>query len=179
MTVNAAMSNAPKAMFRDAWDIRLAKASEASKGLKNNIKQLEKQIDQLLDRIVDASNSSVVSAYEKRIAKLEREKLVAEEQLAQCGKPRHTFEESFEHAMRFLASPWNIWKNSDLALKRTVLRLAFVEPLPYCRNQGLRTPNLSLPFKALGQIFSNKSEMVPLRGLEPPAPSLRMTCSTI
>ncbi len=34
---------------------------------------------------VYASNSSVVSAYEKRIAKLEREKLVAEEQLTQCG----------------------------------------------------------------------------------------------
>ncbi len=77
-----------------------------------------------------------------------------------CGKPRHTYEESFEHAMRFLANPWNIWKNSDLTLKRTVLRLAFVEPLLYCRNQGLRAPKLSLPFKALGEIFSNRCEMV-------------------
>ena len=148
-----------KAMFRDVWDMRLQQSSDAAKAHKSNIKRLDKQIDQLLDRIVNANNSSVVSAYEKRIAKLEREKLLAEEQLAQCGKPRHTYEESFEHAMRFLANPWNIWKNSDLALKRTVLRLAFVEPLPYCRNQGLRTPKLSLPFKALGEIFSNKCEM--------------------
>ncbi|WP_299790810.1 recombinase family protein [uncultured Marivita sp.] len=156
-----------KAMFRDAWDMRLAQASEASNGLKANIKQLEKQIDQLLDRIVDASNSSVVTAYEKRIAKLEREKVLAEEQLAQSGKPRHTFEESFEHAMRFLSSPWTIWNNSDLTLKKTVIRLAFVEPLPYCRNQGLRTPNLALPFKALGDICGKKCEMAHLRGFEP------------
>ena len=156
-----------KTMFRDAWDARLAQASEVAKGVKSNIKQLDKQIDQLLDRIVEASNGSVVSAYEKRVAKLEREKALAEEQLAQSGKPRHTFEESFEHAMRFLASPWIIWENSDLALKKTVLRLAFAEPLPYCRNEGLRTPNLALPFKVLGNFCSNKCEMAHLRGFEP------------
>ena len=158
-----------KAMFRDVWDMRLQQSSDAAKAHKSNIKRLDKQIDQLLDRIVDANNSSVVSAYEKRIAKLEREKLLAEEQLAQCGKPRHTYEESFEHAMRFLANPCNIWNNSDLTLKRTVLRLAFVEPLPYRRNQGLRTPKLFLPFKALGEIFSNKCEMVHPTGFEPVA----------
>jgi len=105
--------------------------------VRENIKRIEKQVDQLLDRIVDASSDSVVSAYEKRIAKLERKKVLAEEQLARRGKPRHTFEESFEHAMRFLSSLWIIWDNSDLSLKKTVLRLAFVEPVPYCRNQGL------------------------------------------
>ena len=95
-------------MFHDAWDMRLAKASEATNGVKANIKQIEKQVDQLLDRIVDASSDSVVSAYQKRVAKLEREKVLAEEKLAQSEKPRHTFEESFEHAMQFLANPWNI-----------------------------------------------------------------------
>ena len=155
-----------KAMFRSAWDMRLAEASEGSKGIKANIKQIEKQIDQLLDRIVDASNDSVVSAYEKRIAKLEREKILEQEQLAKSGKPRHTFEESFEHAMQFLASPWTIWENADLLMKKTVLRLAFVEPLPYCRKEGLRTPNLALPFKALGGFCSNRCEVVRSERLE-------------
>lgn len=148
-----------KAMFGDAWNARLAQARAATKELKASVKHVEKQIDQLLDRIVDATNDSVVGAYEKRIAKLEREKLVMQEQLSNSGKPRYTFEESFEHAMRFLSSPWSIWKNSDLAIKRTVLRLAFAEPLPYCRNKGLRTPNLALPFKALANIQGRKSEM--------------------
>tara|TARA_R100001143_G_scaffold6245_2_gene8823 strand:- start:48 stop:464 length:417 start_codon:yes stop_codon:yes gene_type:complete len=116
---------------------------------------------------VNARNGSVVSAYEERIAKLEREKVLAEEQLAQSGKPRHTFEESFEHAMRFLSRPWKIRINSNLDLKKTVLRLAFVEPLPYCRNQGLRTSNLALLFKALRDIFGNKCEMAHPVGFEP------------
>ena len=164
-------------MFQDAWDARLARSSESTNELKKNILQLEKQIDQLLDRIVEASNGSVVSAYEKRIAKLEREKVLAAEKLAQSGKPRHTFEESFEHAMRFLSNPWKIWNNSDVSLKKTVLRLAFIEPLPYCRNQGLRTPKLSLPFKALGDGFNQKREMVRPAGFEPATPGSGNQCS--
>lgn len=148
-----------KAMFRDAWDMRIAKSAEAGKALKADIKQLEKQIEQLLDRIVDASSASVVSAYEKRLEKLEREKLLVEEKLAKNGKPRHTLEESFEHAMEFLSSPWNIWKNGDLALKKTVLRLAFSAPLAYSRNDGVRTPNFAFPFKALACFETRKSEM--------------------
>ena len=158
-----------RAMFKDAWDIRLKQATEAATTMKGKIRQLEKQIDQLLDRIVDANNDSVVSAYEKRIAKLEREKALATEKMANCGKPRHTFEESFEHAMAFLSSPWKIWKNSDLVMKKTVLRLAFSAHLPYCRNQGLRTPDLAFPFKALGGFQPGQCEMAHPTGFEPVA----------
>ncbi len=156
-----------KAMFKDAWEMRQGKAAEDAHTLRTEIKRVEKDIDRLLDRIVDATNDSVVGAYEKRIAKLEREKALFAEKLTNGVKPRMTLEESFEHAMRFLSNPWSIWKNADLALKKTVLRLAFSEPLPYCRNQGLRTPNLTFPFKVLGEFCSEKCEMAHLRGFEP------------
>ena len=156
-----------RAMFRDAWDMRLQQAQDASTVAKAEIRSIEKQIDQLLDRIVDATNDSVVGAYERKVAKLEREKLLAEETMSKVGKPRHTFEESFEHAIQFLSSPCKIWDNADLILKKTVLRLAFKEPLPYCRKEGLRTPNLAFSFKALGGFYSNKCEMVHPTGFEP------------
>ena len=158
-----------KAMFRDAWDMKRAQTVDAAKTMKASIKRIETEIEKLLDRIVDAGNDSVVAAYEKRIAKLEREKTLAEEKLSTAGKPRTTLEESFEHAFRFLSSPWSIWKNADLTLKKTVLRLAFSEPVPYCRNQGLRTPNLAFPFKALGEFCTGKCEMAHLSGFEPEA----------
>ena len=148
-----------KTMFEDAWDMRLAQASQATKTLKAAVTKLESQIDTLLDRIVDSGSPSVISAYEKKIAKLEREKALAAEKLATSGKPQRILEESFEHALRFLSSPWTIWENSGLIGKRTVLRLAFLEPLAYSRNEGLRTPNLAFPFKALGEIYSGKCEM--------------------
>ena len=158
---------------------RALKAAAAKDTLKTQIAKTEKQIDHLLDRIIEASSDSVVAAaaYEKRIAKLEREKLLAQEQLSKTGQPKHTLEESFEHALQCLSNPWGIWQNADLALKKTVLGLAFVEPLPYCRNKGLRTPNLAFPFKALIQICGQKCEMAHPGRFELPTPRFVVWCS--
>ena len=42
--------------------MRLHQATDAAAVVKSNIRSVEKQIDQLLDRIVDASNDSVIGA---------------------------------------------------------------------------------------------------------------------
>ena len=68
-------------------------------------RKLDSEAAKLLDRIVDASSDSVVKAYEQRIAKLEREKLVWQEKSAKLGKPKHTFGEMLEHTLRVLANP--------------------------------------------------------------------------
>ena len=85
------------------------------------------------DRILDASSAIVIGAYEQRIEKLEREKLVLSEKLETATMPQRSFEEVFELALKFLSSPWNIWKNGGIAHKKTTLRLAFSSPLQYCR----------------------------------------------
>ena len=99
------------------------------------------QIDGLLDRIVEASTPSVISAYEKRIAKMEREKLVLQEKLESGPKPKATFDELFELAKALLANPCKIWGYGHLALRRTVLRSAFAERLNYCRKQDFKPRN--------------------------------------
>ena len=105
---------------------------------------------------------SVVTAYENRIAKLEKEKLLLGEQLADTGQPTRPFREMFEHSMAFFANPCNLWASERFEDKRAVLRLTFSERLAYCRKSGFRTPKTTLPFKVLGQICRGKMEMVPL-----------------
>jgi site-specific DNA recombinase len=166
-----------KAMFIDLWNMRLAQADQVAKSLKTSMQQIDKQIEQLLDRIVEASNASVVAAYEKRISKLEQEKFLTQEHIENAGKPRHTQEELFELSFKFLSSPWNIWKNNDLAWKKTVLRLAFVEPISYSRNEGVRTPKIAMPFKALAEISCSEKEMAHRGGFEPPTPRFVVWCS--
>jgi len=123
----------------------------------------------LLDRIVEARNQSVISAYEKRIASLERETALIYDRMARSGKPRHTLEETFELALDFLSNLWKIWDKGNLEWQKTILRLTFAEPVAYCRNQGLRTPEVAFPFKALGVFSVNKSKMVHPTGFEPVA----------
>ena len=159
-----------KAMFKDAWDMRLAKSAETAKAFEKEVRKAEKQIEGLLDRIVTADNESVVAAYEKRIGKLEREKALLAEKAETTGKPRYAREELFELALQFLSTPYNIYKNGSLAVKKTVLRLAFSEPVSYHRKEGVRTPVLAFPFKALAELSTGKCEMARWGGFEPPTP---------
>lgn len=149
-----------KAMMRDAWDKRFAIVQGEKTALKNQLDDLNRQIESLLDRIIDANNASVVNAYEYKIEKLERDKILLKEKIDNAVPEKGRFEDCMELALQFLSSPWKIYKNGDYAMRQTVLRLAFAEPLRYCQNGMYGTPELSFPFKYLRGFSGQKSEMV-------------------
>ncbi len=104
--------------------------------IKKGIIKTEKQIDQLINRIVVTENLTVVTAYEKKIAMLEEQKLISAKKLQNKEKLRHAFDELFELALQLLANPWNIWNSGQLHLRRIVLRLAFSGRISYHRSEG-------------------------------------------
>ncbi|MEP3847439.1 MAG: recombinase family protein [Paracoccaceae bacterium] len=106
-----------KAMLRDAWDMRLATAQGDKDEFRKQYQDVNKQIEGLLDRIVEAKTESVVSAYEARIDKLERKKIVLNERLENSVPSKGRLEDCIELALKFLSSPWNIYKNGDHAMR--------------------------------------------------------------
>lgn len=138
-----------RAMFAAAWEQRRGQAAEIMRSGKRQIEAVEKQVETLLSRIMDASNPTVIRSYESKISELERSKLVFAERLASQVEPKGKFEDQLEPALTFLANPWKLWQTGNIALRRTVLKLAFAERIEYCRKQGPRTPKIALPFKAL------------------------------
>lgn len=172
------LSDMAAAMFKDAWDQRMAQAASLASAVGKQLKEAEKKINDLIERIMDASNTRVIAAYEKRIEELEMNKLTLAEKQGRMTKPLYTFDQLFELSMKFLASLCNLWTSGSFAMQRTVLKLAFADHLSYCRENGFRTPKTTLPFKALGVISGQNEEMV-LRGrIELPTSSLPMTRST-
>ena len=156
-----------RAMFEDLWNHRREFQKNQSQSLEGEIAKTDRKIEQLLDRIVEAESSTVISAYENRIQKLERDKALMKEKVAACGKPVRGFDETFRTAMEFLASPWKLWASEALEDKRAVLKLTFADRLAYVRNEGFRTPETTLPFNALGGFLEGKSKMAPSTGFEP------------
>ena len=162
--------NVAHAMFKDLWNHRLTSGEVRARGLKAELQRIEKQVEQFLDRIADAATPSVISAYENRVRKLEEEKFVVTEKIGQCGRPMRSFDETLRTALDFLANPWNLWVSERLEDKRAVLKLTFANRLAYVRNEGFRTANLALPFKALAEFSGLKSEMARPAGFEPTTP---------
>ena len=168
MRPSAGLFTLVKAMVSDAWNQRAAQINETRKALRRDMLALEKQIDGFLNRLVDASSPATIKAYERKIEQLERDKLLAAEKLEHSLQPRVTAPQMIELSMRLLSNPWKIWENGDLALKKTVLRLAFAHPLPYHRDKGYRTPKTTLPFKVLEALDTQSCKMVRSRRLELP-----------
>jgi len=138
-----------KAMLRDAWDRRFSLAQSEKTAMKNQLNDLNQQIENLLDRIVETNNASVVSAFEDKIDRLERDKIVLQEKINSALPKKGRLEDCMEFALSFLSNPWNIYKNGDFAMRQTVLRMAFSEPLTYSPHGVYGTPKFSFPFRYL------------------------------
>lgn len=147
------------AMFTDCWEQRRKHSATLAAAVRRQIDQVERQIAGLLDRIVETSMPSVIGAYEKRIADLERQKLAMAERAELTSRRQRPFDEMFELAMRFLANPYVLWSSPRLEDRRCALNLVFADRLAYCRNSGFRTPKTSIVFKALEDISKGKRAM--------------------
>ncbi|MCV6546917.1 MAG: hypothetical protein OIF56_06470, partial [Cohaesibacter sp.] len=98
-----------KLMFKQAWEQMAGQQKQSRSDLKREIGKTDQQIDQLLDRIIETDNGTVIAAYEAKIAKLEKSRLVLQEKQAKIDAPKGRFDEMFERAMQFLANPWRLW----------------------------------------------------------------------
>ena len=160
LTPSESLMAVASAIFRDLWDQRIASGSDQKKSMVAELSQIDHKIAQLLDRIVDTESSTVVRAYEQRVAEYESRKALLAEKIANCGRSVQGYDETFRTAIEFLATPCKLWASDLLEDKRAVLKLTFAGSLTYQRNQGFRTPEISMPFKALASFSGLESEMV-------------------
>lgn len=146
-------------MLRKWWDGLAANVKDQAKALQAHITKIERDVDKLLERIVDVSEPRVIAKFEERIRDLEDEKIIAKERAAKSLRPASDFDDTLRTALTFLANPWNLWASKDFDGRRAVLKLMFAERLRYARNEGFRTANLTLPFKALGAFECGENNM--------------------
>lgn len=146
-------------VFRDLWEHQTNKASVKKVEIKQQIAELEKETAQLLKRLIDSDVKAVVRTYESRIAEIEMQKNLLLEKLDKRDVPSLSFDETFRTAIAFLVNPCFLWKSDKLEEKRMAIKLTFPSQVLYHRNEGVRTAELSLPFKVLGNFFGLKREM--------------------
>lgn len=92
-------------MFRKAWDMRHAHLDAAHALAKRELASLDQQIEQLVDRMAETNSATAFAAFERRLEKLERDRLTASERLTDNAGPKRPFDEMFELALAFLSNP--------------------------------------------------------------------------
>ncbi len=157
-------------MFKKAWEQRLAQGHALAATCKREAEQIERQVQKLLDRVVEAGSTSVIQAYEKRIGRLERQALVLREKSETGAQPKRPFDELFELAVQFLANPSKLWASGKMEHRNMVLRLTFSERLQYSAKMGFRTPKTTFPFNILSDLRASFEQMAEGVGFEPTVP---------
>jgi site-specific DNA recombinase len=173
ITPNQSLVEVAYTMFKMAWAQRLAQAQAFALSCKRDADQVERQVQKLLDRVVEAGSASVIQAYEKRIGRLERQALVLREKAEKADKPKQPFDELFELAVQFLANPSKLWASGKMEQRNMVLRLTFAERLRYCAKSGFRTPKTTFPFSILSDLRAAFEQLAERLGFELSARSVR------
>ena len=84
---------------------------------------MEKQIEVLLDRLIDSDNRTRNS--KERIGKLERQKIVLAEQLAKPAPGKRELEDCVEFPLKPLSNSWKIYEKDQSAMQQTALKRTF------------------------------------------------------
>lgn len=85
--------SAARAAFADIWDIKLERVKQQAALFDAKIMEIDTQVETLLGRLLDAETKTVIHAYERKIARLEEEKLLLSERAAGSGRPARPFEQ--------------------------------------------------------------------------------------
>ncbi|MDA1056921.1 MAG: zinc ribbon domain-containing protein [Proteobacteria bacterium] len=145
---------------KQIWKSKIVDYDQYIDGLRYELRETERKIEQFLDRIVSSDSETLIRAYETKITNLESQKTTIADKLRNLSRADVDFDTSFQTVFDFLGNPHKLWASGDINNQRLVLKLVFSEQLPYCRNSGFQTPEYSLPFKVSRGFIVGQSEMV-------------------
>ncbi|MCK5373948.1 MAG: hypothetical protein KAJ40_01555 [Alphaproteobacteria bacterium] len=142
--------------FTDLWNIRKIRMKKEAVSIKSEIGTIEKKTHQFLNRIVEADSTPLITAYENQVRTLKEQRITLKKKISNCGRPLQPFDQTFRTAMEFLGNPHKLWASERMEDNKAVLRLVFADKLPYCKNEGFRTPAKSMPFSLLEELATPK-----------------------
>ena len=154
-------------MLRNTWELGEENTEQEASAIKGELGQIQKQINQFLDRIVSVDSPSVIKAYEDRLKDLEFQKAKLSARLADFDKPKKGFNQTFRTALELLRNPRKIWISGEIEVRKMLLKLVFTHPLEYRQNSGFRTALTSCPFRLFSGFEGGKEVLVEPRRLEP------------
>ncbi len=149
------------------WNKRGVLDAENIDSIKAEHDAIDEKIDVLLTRIVETQTQSLISIYEDKVRKLELQKLELQQKITNSQVNLPDFEECFGTSFEFLSNPHQRWLG-DVLQKRSVLKMAFTERMPYDMDKGfVGTAPIAQPFRLIEQLEGSNYDVVELAGFEP------------
>ena len=155
------------AVLDDLWAKRMEVVREAEALRLSKIKETDKEIDSLCERLGKIRGEILLRKYESRIEQLEDQKRTLTSQKIDLKDPRFDFGTAKKAAFDFLKEPTRLWRSEKFEDRRTLLKLTVLGVLPYDPQIGFGTARFPLLFELCKIAERDKSKMVEMPGIEP------------
>jgi len=138
---------------------------------KVEIKDIDKQIERLIDQLEGIKSHNVIGRFEQRIDALEAQKRQLQNEVENAKTALPDTNKAFERVFDFVGRPHSYWEAGNLKQKQMVQNMVFNRALMYSKQDGFGTVELSLPFNVLSKKNRDKNVLVETAGIEPASAS--------
>ncbi|MDE2311748.1 MAG: recombinase zinc beta ribbon domain-containing protein [Patescibacteria group bacterium] len=148
------------AILKDLWQKREKNNANYLLAKNNEVKTIERQIENYLDRIGKTANEEAIKIYEDKITKLSDRKKELEGEIKKQNGSAEDFGTALSIVMQYLEDPINIWGNADYKKKRLLLSVYFPDKITYDRASGFGTARFSNIINMITEKSAPKKSMV-------------------
>ncbi|MGV3598045.1 MAG: recombinase family protein [Bacteroidota bacterium] len=150
-------------LFEDAWAEAHAMYGKQQEQMKEEIRGYEEEIVTLVELSTKTASQIVREQYERRIERLS--KLIQDVQAKIDTKPIDypvAYRTLLATVLNTLKNPYIVWNSWDLQTRHKMFLFFFDDKLEFVRNEGYRTPKMSLGIRVLEEIAASKTANVDL-----------------
>jgi hypothetical protein len=132
---------------------------------------LDKDIESILQKILQCSNPTVLKMLETEADKLVKKQHDLRVSIEFNGEVHCTKELLLDKTIDFISNTDSYWSNADYKGKQLVQNLMFLGQIEYTSERGFGTANFALPYKVLSKIDGPNNSLVEAAGFEPASAS--------
>lgn len=146
------------AIAKEIYNTRTKDIYAAVNAKKKRLESIDEEISRFAISASKTSNGDAIKAYEKEIAKLERERTSLGNDTANAKAEVMPFDQALKVVTDFIGNPRGIWMTGNIRQRVLVLNLCFSDGITYDRNKKFGTFQVSPIFKAFGDLDGNTKQ---------------------
>ena len=156
-----------KLVLEDLWKNKTAILEQQAANTQKEADAISTKIKRLIHRISQTSSEAVITSYEREIEELEKKRSAISGDLEDFDLSSHQLGTAWKEALPYLKNPQERWQLGGFEEKRLVLKLVFSRQIPYDKDLGFGTADLSLPIEIFSGKYRSKKQVVDMVGVEP------------
>ncbi len=156
-----------KVILENEWKNEMAEIDRSKRLSASEKSNLEREIENLIEKSATTTSVAVKNQYEKVIEKKAQHLESVQGDLEENLDYSIPYRTSLEKIDGMLKSPYKIWLKGDVYQKQKLFFFMFESPLVYEREKGYQTPEKSCITTLFERLDSPNSAHVEMAGIEP------------